>query len=660
MAKTKPVSIISDSPEKASGLFGFNAYARTIAGLIANKKNETPVVIGIFGPWGSGKTTLMETIISELDKNEYQDREIYRGCKVVRFQAWKYTKEEEILVALIEEIFKSMKQSGFFNACKAEIEKLAKKIPNMAAMISGLLTGKDISELFSGLEYKKRLGFYDTFQEFFDRLIWDYLKWRPKSVCSEKTDDRENVLVIFIDDLDRCPKDRILHVLETIKLFMDKSGCIFVIGAANDIIEKALEERYGKEDAAKFMDKIVQVTFNLPKKPETDFDQFIERMQVENKAIISNYLDLIIPALKNNPRNVKRFLNNLSLQEALLKNRSVELDFKHIMLWNIIDYSYPALASDLRDNPANLEELRNVINRIESAVQDKDRWEVSEEILNINNIPQTFRPYVKNKVMCGIVKNFTLAAPQLNQLVTLTKIVESALEVKEKEKEKETIQTDFDKMVEVPSGEFLYGDDKQTEKIEKPFLIDVYPVTNAQFAKFIKQGGYENEVYWSKEGWEWKRKSSIIEPRLWKDKKWNQPDYPVVGVSFYEAEAYAKWADKRLPTEKEWERAARGTDGRIYPWGNEFDKDKCNSEESGIGKTTKVTKYPGGISPVGCYDMAGNVWEWTDSWFDKDKVQKVLRGGSWSIDHSNIRCAGRFGYFPDDWFHVMGFRCIRT
>jgi formylglycine-generating enzyme required for sulfatase activity/Cdc6-like AAA superfamily ATPase len=652
MVDTKSVYIISDSPEKDSSLFGFDAYARTIAGLIANKRNKTPIVIGIYGPWGSGKTTLMETVKSELKKKEYQKRSIYRGCKTVWFQAWKYAKEEEILAALIEEIFQSMEESGFFDKCKAKIEKLVKgiKYSSLFGKISELFTGQDVSEFFSGLEYKKKIGFYDTFQDFFDRLIWDYLNWRPSSGCSEQTDDRENVLVIFIDDLDRCPKDKILQVLETIKLFMDKQGCIFVIGAANDIIEKALGKTYG-EDAVKFMDKIVQVTFNLPNIPEKDFIDFIEEVSPEQKDLISPHMPVIIPAIKNNPRSLKRFLNNLSLQEGLLKNRPkrIDIDFNHIMLWNIIDYIYPALAKDIRLHPVNLDVLRDAVNTVASDIQDQERWEITDDLLN--KVPESFHSYIKDKALVDIVKRFTCDREHLNQLITLTKIVESSLEMKEKE----DIRGDFGKMVEVPSGEFLYGDDRDTERINEPFKIDVYPVTNAQFKEFIQEGGYENEAYWNKEGKKWKKKANVTEPRYWRDEKWNQPDHPVVGVSFFEASAYAEWAKKRLPTEKEWERAARGTDGREYPWGNEFDKDKCNSDESGIGKTTRVTRYPGGTSPVKCYDMAGNVCEWMDS---EEGSSKVLRSGSWGYTSFFMRCAERTSKGPGNRNDDIGFRCV--
>jgi gamma-glutamyl hercynylcysteine S-oxide synthase len=132
----------------------------------------------------------------------------------------------------------------------------------------------------------------------------------------------------------------------------------------------------------------------------------------------------------------------------------------------------------------------------------------------------------------------------------------------------------------------------------------------------------------------------------------------VVGVSFYEAEAFAEWSGKTLPTEAQWERAARGTDGREYPWGDKFDGEKCNTAESGIGKTTRVTRYPNGISPDGCYDMAGNVWEWTASKLDENTM--VLRGGSWVNDRDDARCAYRFRLHPFSRLLYIGFRCVRT
>ena len=214
-------------------------------------------------------------------------------------------------------------------------------------------------------------------------------------------------------------------------------------------------------------------------------------------------------------------------------------------------------------------------------------------------------------------------------------------------------------MVKIPAGPILYSKEKTQQTIEKDFLIDVYPVTNDQFARFIQEGGYDQEKFWSQEGWKWKQGEGVTQPQYWGDSKWNQPDHPVVGVSGYEAEAFAKWAKKWLPTEMEWERAARGTDGRAYPWGDKFQAEFCNSAESKFGGTTPVTKYLEGRSPEGCYDMAGNVWEWTVDWFDADKDTYVIRGGSWGVEARNLRSSNRFYRVPTYWSFNIGFRCAQ-
>jgi formylglycine-generating enzyme required for sulfatase activity len=173
-------------------------------------------------------------------------------------------------------------------------------------------------------------------------------------------------------------------------------------------------------------------------------------------------------------------------------------------------------------------------------------------------------------------------------------------------------------MVLVPAGEFLMGSaegDKEASAAEKPqrrvylmgsaegdekafdnekpqrrvyldaFYIDKYEVTNALDGKFMQATGHEAPGYWN-------------------DSSLNTPNQPVVGVSWYDAEAYCKWAGKRLPTEAEWEKVARGTDGRKYPWGNQWDKTRANTDEGNLGKPTPVGSYEGGKSPYGAYDMA--------------------------------------------------------
>jgi formylglycine-generating enzyme required for sulfatase activity len=208
-------------------------------------------------------------------------------------------------------------------------------------------------------------------------------------------------------------------------------------------------------------------------------------------------------------------------------------------------------------------------------------------------------------------------------------------------------------MVKVPAGKFLYGEDKE-EKELGDFYIDLYPVTNAEYKAFVDATGQP-------------------EPASWRDHTWpkGKENHPVVEINWKSAAAYAAWAGKRLPTDEEWEKAARGTDGRTWPWGDEWDIKKANVFS---GDTTPVGQYsPAGDSPFGAADMAGNVWEWCASAYAAYPYQdsdgrnnpngtdvRVVRGGSWHDLRNDLRCANRFRFAPSDRLINVGFRCAST
>jgi formylglycine-generating enzyme required for sulfatase activity/energy-coupling factor transporter ATP-binding protein EcfA2 len=163
----------------------------------------------------------------------------------------------------------------------------------------------------------------------------------------------------------------------------------------------------------------------------------------------------------------------------------------------------------------------------------------------------------------------------------------------------------------------------------------------------------------------------LLRSRVDDDARFNGEDQPVVGVSWYGARAYCLWLSMlesggekttlyRLPTEQEWEYSAAGSEGRIYPWGNtpEPTSKHANYGEN-EGATTPVGRYPDGATPEGLYDMAGNVWEWMDDWYDSDKKRKALRGGSWGNAPENLRCRARLNYIPDLRYISLGFRVVR-
>ncbi len=153
---------------------------------------------------------------------------------------------------------------------------------------------------------------------------------------------------------------------------------------------------------------------------------------------------------------------------------------------------------------------------------------------------------------------------------------------------------------------------------------------------------------------------------MWDESRFNDPLQPVVGVSWYEAEAYCNWLKEvtareyRLPTEEEWEKAARGKNGKVYPWGNKFNQKRANTSESELGATTPVLMYPDGESDYGAFDLSGNAWEWTSSKYSEGEPYYVLRGGSYIFDRWSACCADRNGYDPFLWEWYIGFRVVAS
>jgi formylglycine-generating enzyme required for sulfatase activity len=190
-------------------------------------------------------------------------------------------------------------------------------------------------------------------------------------------------------------------------------------------------------------------------------------------------------------------------------------------------------------------------------------------------------------------------------------------------------------MVFVPAGEFLSGPDRE-KVVTAAFYIDRYPVTNAEYKKFVEATGHEHPAHWRRGTW----------PE-------GKADHPVVQVTWESAQAYADWAGKRLPTEIEWEKAARGTDGRVWPWGNRFDRLVCNTGSDG---TTPVGRYsPAGDSPYGAVDMAGNVWEWIGG--KPSPLRMPLRGGDWLDGPEEAQTFYRRMHTPKRKNDFIGFRC---
>ena len=233
-------------------------------------------------------------------------------------------------------------------------------------------------------------------------------------------------------------------------------------------------------------------------------------------------------------------------------------------------------------------------------------------------------------------------------------------------------------MVNIPAGAFMMGDDDE-QPVHEVYLddyqIDLYEVTNYQYGLCVVAGDCAPPLV----------NSSYTRNHYYGNPTYN--NYPVVNVDWNDAQTYCDWRGARLPTEAEWEKAARGTDQRVYPWGNEFDGTKLNfcdqnctfdwadsAVDDGYEDTAPVGSYANGVSPHGVHDMAGNVWEWVQDYYASDyygqspnrnpinssrSAYRVLRGGSWSSLNNNVRSAYRYRNSPSADGYDLGFRCAR-
>ena len=215
-------------------------------------------------------------------------------------------------------------------------------------------------------------------------------------------------------------------------------------------------------------------------------------------------------------------------------------------------------------------------------------------------------------------------------------------------------------MVWVPSGLLMMGVDRSPPDDEGPlhevrldaYWIDRYEVSNAQYQQCVEAGACQEPK----------------DLRFYNDP--NFANHPVVYVTWYDASDYCHWLGKRLPAEAEWEKAARGDQGWLYPWGNQLIRNRLNADNR-VGSTRPVGSYPEGASPYGALDMAGNVWEWVDEWYEAypgsafqndlfGTKYKVVRGGSWNHPAEDARSDHRDIAHPGRAMGVVGFRCTRS
>lgn len=734
--------IMHDAPlhERKAADFHFDDFSATLARLIANPETETPFAMAINGAWGSGKTSLLLRLKHMLDKpelaqkhrfaNSKEEAREFRTCKTVWFDAWKYNDENELLVALVRVILQTMQRDGLINKFTAWLEDPSQPAYDLSMFINAFEVS--FGGLGAGLKFKldpekhktpsrfeEYTAFFDYFDEAFGRLLnlWVYDK-------AEVSEDalKKGALVIFIDDLDRCMPDKTVQVLEALKLFFDKRGCIFVLGADIKIVQAAVESHYKNigitgESAKDYLEKIIQLRFDLPPILGDAMEKHL-RSQGVNEAMLKRW-QALVAAAEVNPRRVKSVINDLNLQWFMAVNsgQAEGVDRDDFICWQALMHAAPAAFArqvlDFEDKSIRFgfiqdalkwqngkQEDREAVKGFFNAYEDKEAKRLRGVLRQIS-FSQEFSPDALD-AMIYLVAPPAVPKPEPEKAIVeeprrsaeLETLGEAAFaEMAEAptrgEKGRSVPPQDGNRLsigglefARVPKGKFIMGSKEDNElagSVEKPqhtvelsdYWMAKFILTNQQYADFLG-----------------KQKHPVSD---WQKRK----DHPVVNVSWNDAVAYCKWFNEtyqnelkaaggltlRLPSEAEWEKAARGAYGNEWPWGNEFDPNKCNSVEGQKGGTTSVGAYSalGGDSPYGCADMAGNVWEWCGDWFGEAEYKprasapvvdprgpqsgkyRVLRGGSFPSNRYDARCAYRHFHYPDSRTYYIGFRvCLSS
>jgi len=770
---------------------GFAKYVEPLAkvALIA----DTPLTIGIFGSWGTGKTSLMHML----------EKRVGNDLKTLWFDAWKYSKEETLWRSLLGRVLESIRQEGIIagnNSLEKEISLLEESlyrdidtqsdgdvsidlgeimkslsmasvrlslslVPGWGVLSELVKTAqKDsasaVDGIFNAIKrqkisiHKNHIQFLDQFQKTFSFLIEEYFVKRSRR------------LVIIIDDLDRCVPEKAVEVLEAIKLFLDVPGCVFILGVDRDVIVEGIRKfhkfpSYSKESkyrddlavisGSNYLEKIIQLPFFLPPLEKGNVKKYINHLL--SGMEYSSIIEVFLAGVEPNPRKIKRTINTFLFLEALSRTEqgqdidnellakmvAIQQRFGETVYRDLIEY--PSLLFDLEKYFEEVNQKENIRSITLSTMvtdgmtqnketqrderrspQSRDKTLLEKYASNKNlkmlllSGKKRFRDYsvepyiyltkaisftpnstvdisVDDKIWYDLFSNDITRIRHACDLIEKPEVaahIDSLLEVLTNPQKDLAFRSSvgiaigylgdprLSRTVKIPEGEFQMGStsdiiqalaikqssnliDKLSWETERhtvyleEFEMDLYPVTNQQYKEFVDKTGR-------------------IPPLFWKDIDYPEgtANHPVVGISWHDAMEYAHWVGKRLPTEAEWEKAARGTDAREWPWGNEFNTKYCNTNDAKMNTTVSVGIFPLNSSPYGLLDMTGNVWEWTSSLYARypyneddgrenleSEGPRVLRGGSFFNDAINGRCAFRNAVLADVKNEFIGFRCCK-
>lgn len=697
---------------------GYREHGEGLIEMIRSVRASGSFTIGVYGQWGQGKTSLLRQIKKALDNSDVNGK---NPVLTVWFNPWQFIGEEHLIVP-------------FFHTLVASLEKYQEKIKKIKGRDESGKLLESVSRFLQklsrvpvalayGMEGEIKIPLLLKGKFSFDKMIEesriqeekieqetqpDYIKALKEyeSLYYNLLEDLQDVanifdtkVVVFIDDLDRCLPEKAVELMEGLKVLLDMHGFVFVIGVAREIIERGIRVRYRKlyreqwEDMPfleqDYLDKIIQFSIALPPADPALLRQNIVEAHMKELKDAAPYMNTILSSLGNNPRTLKRFINNLSflLWVADRKERQVK-DAKPflpelLIKISLIAFQFSGLYGQLCSYPHHLIKLQETLRKIEGS--DAKREEPEERFAKVEKT--------------GLAEiDRWLEQPHVSKLAAILRLESRSLDDRKQMDEGFSNREDVERyvcmlaptissepigratdqslkeimesrMVRITGGTFDMGDEKieQHEVTVSDFLTDKYPVTQSLYHKVMGEN-----------------------PSAFKG-----DDKPVENVTWFDAvnfcnklsgfmaldPAYKLEAGKveriegargfRLSTEAEWEYACRGgTKGERYGNIDEiawYDKNSMGTTQ-GVGQK-KPNQY-------GLYDMLGNVWEWVEddwhdnyngapvdghAWIDEPSgSNRVIRGGSWGYNARICRSAIRGYISPGYRDYNLGFRLSRS
>lgn len=440
----KDILVQTDLETSSATFFNFDTYSEALVKIITNTKTKTPLSIGIFGDWGTGKSSLMLTVEKEIKDN-------YNDITSIWFNAWKYDKEEAIWRTLLMRILEELK-SELKLELKKELKKEPERItstPKVSNLLMRLFKNKSIHEReqVEGAEdgamknqyqtldnlqaslyhdvYREELGDiqfeWDNVVKAFVRLIFsevpilrqfvksegegnifntifnafqrkkletninkvqfiEEFHGKFKSVIEENMKNNKRRTIIFIDDLDRCNPKNVIEVLESIKLFLDVEGCIFILGIDMRIVTDSIRIKYEdyisekpEEVGYNYLEKIIQLSFRLPPLSDDDIKTFIEKeLNIPDFYKTTPFIDIIIKGIDNNPRKIKRFFNEIELQRILADSiKGVSETNEQKMIFDALLLEWAIICNNYKDFRKEVENKQWVLFNLHEYMKEK-------------------------------------------------------------------------------------------------------------------------------------------------------------------------------------------------------------------------------------------------------------------------------------------------